>query len=461
MANVIRISRSNSTNTPASLAQGELAFSENDSPNSIGELFIGVAGPGVQKIATLTGAAAAEPNDSGQDNQVITTGLGIDGAEAGDATAITISFDPNELTATALAATDWLVFEDSTDSAPKKSLLSTTNLSLFNDDLGHVENATHTGDVIGSTALTIDALKVATGMIQADAVTYEKIQNVVADDVFLGNNSGAGAIVDELTGTEATAMLDDFATGSTLSGLVPGSNSLGSTYFLDGSGTWAVPAGGGDVSGSGATVDNTIVRWSGVGGDTIQESSIVIDDSENVTGMGTLNGKTIADLTSDTDTGSTGWTWVDGTTTLGTSDTVLPTQNAVKVYVDNAVVGGVTYQGAFDPTASAGDGSPDLDTITSVTGDMYTVTVAGTYNWTTGSAILEIGDVLIAESDGVLNDVADWTIVQNNLSAATISTPGYVSVGAQTFGGTKTFEDISGNNAGATLDSFIIDGGTF
>jgi hypothetical protein len=92
---------------------------------------------------------------------------------------------------------------------------------------------------------------------------------------------------------------------------------------------------------------------------------------------------------------------------------------------------------------------------------MYTVTAAGTYNWTTGSAVLEIGDVLIAESDGVLNDAADWTIVQKNLEAADATTPGYVTTDAQTFGGTKTFADISGTDAGATIDSFVIDGGSF
>jgi len=452
MANVIRIARSNATNTPSSLAQGELAFSESDSGNSVGELFIGIAGPGVQKIATLTGAAAAEPNSSTQDNQTLTTGVGISGANAGSATAFTMALDFSELTdmtATISGTTEFILQDGTTES---RKAASEIGLSFFNDDLGHVENATHTGDVAGATVLTI----------QPDAVEYSMIQNVVANNVFLGNNAGAGAIVDELTGTEATAMLDDFATAATTSGLVPGSNSVGSTYFLDGSGTWSVPAGGGDVSGSGATVDNTIVRWSGTGGDTIQESSIVIDDAENVTGMGTLNGKTIANLVSTTDTGSASWTWfIDDDTMATASATTLASSESIVAYVDAAVVGGVVYKGAFDPTAGAGAGSPDLDTITSVTGDMYTVTVAGTYNWTTGSAILEVGDVLIAESDGVLNDVADWTIVQQNLSAATISTPGYVSVGAQTFGGTKTFEDISGDNAAATLDSFIIDGGTF
>ena len=79
-------------------------------------------------------------------------------------------------------------------------------------------------------------------VIADDAVTYSKMQNVVADNVFLGNNSGAGAIVDELTGTEATAMLDLFT--DTLKGLAPAYPN-NTTDFLRGDGTWAVPPGGG------------------------------------------------------------------------------------------------------------------------------------------------------------------------------------------------------------------------
>lgn len=60
-----------------------------------------------------------------------------------------------------------------------------------------VTNATHTGEVTGDTALTI----------AADAVTYAKMQNVVADNVLLGNNSGAGGVVDELTAAEVRTIL--------------------------------------------------------------------------------------------------------------------------------------------------------------------------------------------------------------------------------------------------------------
>jgi len=47
----------------------------------------------------------------------------------------------------------------------------------------------------------------ATWTIDPDVVTYAKIQNVVADNVLLGNNSGAGGVVDELTVTEVNSLL--------------------------------------------------------------------------------------------------------------------------------------------------------------------------------------------------------------------------------------------------------------
>jgi len=98
-----------------------------------------------------------------------------------------------------------------------------------------VTNATHTGDATGATVLTISN----------DSVTYSKMQNVVANNVFLGNNSGVDSIVEELTGTEATAMLNLFT--STLQGLTPLSGG-GTTNFLRADGTWDVPAGIGITS---------------------------------------------------------------------------------------------------------------------------------------------------------------------------------------------------------------------
>jgi len=52
MANIIKIKRSATTNTPGSLAYGELGWSDEATGNGIGELFIGTNGGGVAKIGS-------------------------------------------------------------------------------------------------------------------------------------------------------------------------------------------------------------------------------------------------------------------------------------------------------------------------------------------------------------------------------------------------------------------------
>ena len=66
-----------------------------------------------------------------------------------------------------------------------------------------VSNATHTGDVTGSTALTI----------ANNAVTYAKMQNVAANNVLIGNDNGAGSDPQELTAAEVRTLLNVSETG--------------------------------------------------------------------------------------------------------------------------------------------------------------------------------------------------------------------------------------------------------
>lgn len=84
----------------------------------------------------------------------------------------------------------------------------------------------------GETALTIND----------EAVTLAKMAHI-ATNTFLGRDTAATGDVEVLTTVIATSMLELFATGSTVQGLVPGSNG-GSTLFLRGDSTWASPAGG-------------------------------------------------------------------------------------------------------------------------------------------------------------------------------------------------------------------------
>ena len=97
-------------------------------------------------------------------------------------------------------------------------------------------NATHTGEVTGSGALTI----------AADAVTNAKLANVATATIKGRATAGTGD-PEDLTGTQATALLDTFTSGA--KGLVPASGG-GTTNFLRADGTFAAPGGGGTPGGS-------------------------------------------------------------------------------------------------------------------------------------------------------------------------------------------------------------------
>lgn len=93
-----------------------------------------------------------------------------------------------------------------------------------------VTNATHTGDVTGATALTI----------AADAVTNAKLANMATATIKGRATAGTGD-PEDLTATQATALLDTFTSGA--KGLVPASGG-GTANFLRADGTFAAPPGG-------------------------------------------------------------------------------------------------------------------------------------------------------------------------------------------------------------------------
>jgi hypothetical protein len=78
----------------------------------------------------------------------------------------------------------------------------------------------------------------ATWTIDNDVVTYAKMQNVSATSRFLGRITAGAGDTEELTGTQATTLLDTFTSG--LKGLAPASGG-GTTNFLRADGTWTSP----------------------------------------------------------------------------------------------------------------------------------------------------------------------------------------------------------------------------
>jgi len=106
----------------------------------------------------------------------------------------------------------------------------------------------------------------------------------------------------------------------------------------------------GTMTGPGSSTDNAIVRFDGTGGSTLQNSGVVIDDSNNVTGAAnlvTLTGSqtlTNKTLTSFTANGTStlngtlaGSAFLDQDDMSSNSDVRVPSQQSVKAYVDAQV----------------------------------------------------------------------------------------------------------------------------
>ena len=101
-------------------------------------------------------------------------------------------------------------------------------------------------------------------------------------------------------------------------------------------------------------------------------------------------------------------------TTDGTSDTKYPSVKAVKTYADNLVVGLLDYRGAYDVTGTnaypATGGSGTAGAV--LKGDMWIISVAGTM----GTAVVQIGDSLIANVDTPAQTDASWNVLNGNIA---------------------------------------------
>ena len=261
---------------------------------------------------------------------------------------------------------------------------------------------------------------------------------------------GQGYVESVGTGNSTFINLADSgtATDPVLTASLSATGTPDSTKFLRGDNVWATPPDDNTTSlpvknSAGTTqftsTDVTGIRFAGTGSTTVSftaGSQLVTIDSGNetitlsgeVTGSGTTSiSTTVANNVLDIDnfTAATIVTEAEGIAN-NDNDTTLPTSAAVKDYVDNAIVGGLVYQGGYN----AATNTPDLDVSPSASikqGWTYTVTADGTFF----TEQVRVGDVLIAEVDAPTT-LADWTTVQSNIDLASASQVGIGNVAAGT-----------------------------
>ena len=134
--------------------------------------------------------------------------------------------------------------------------------------------------------------------------------------------------------------------------------------------------------------------------------------------------------------------------TAGTNDLTAMTPAKTKSVVDAAVVGGVTYQGTFDASSPA-----DLSNATK--GDLYIISVAGTYQgqaWAVGDHLLinaDMGGTLDPAKIDKVDNTDSVTSVAGRTGAITLSTADIS--GLATVASTGAYSDLTGAPTLATV----------
>ncbi len=170
--------------------------------------------------------------------------------------------------------------------------------------------------------------------------------------------------------------------------------------------------------------------------ETVKGKVELATDLETTTGTDTLRAVTPANLAAS-------WAArIATSTSLGTSNTLVPSQNAVKAYADALISANdaMVFKGVIDASAS-----PNYPA--SNRGDTYRISVAGKIGGASGPNV-EVGDLLIALTDGTAAGTqvavgAQWNITQSNLDGAVTGPVSSTASNLATFSGTtgKVIQD--------------------
>lgn len=186
-------------------------------------------------LTLVAGSNVTITTDASTDTITIAASGGGGGISDGDKGDITVSS----------SGTVWTIDNDAVTYAKIQNVSNTNRiLGRSTAGAGDIEEITVGGDLTQSGSNFTIANK---------AVTLAKIQDISTARI-LGRVTAATGVAEELTGTQATTLLDTFT--SSLKGLAPASGG-GTSNFLRADGTWAAPAGGGGGGNTQIYIDQT------------------------------------------------------------------------------------------------------------------------------------------------------------------------------------------------------------
>lgn len=328
--------------------------------------------------------------------------------------------------------------------------LSVTGASSISGSHSGTSSGTNTGDQ--TITLTGDVTGSGTGSFAATiangAVSNAKLANV-ATSTFKGRTTAGTGSPEDLTSTQATALLNPFS--STLKGLAPASGG-GTTNFLRADGSWAAPAGGGgggDVFGPSSSVNNNVVFFSGTTGKLIKDSGLSLSGSNTgdqtitltgaVTGSGT--GAFATSIALDVITNA------NINSVAAIADTKLATiSTALKV--SNSATTATSANTGLAIVARDASGNFSAGTITAnITGN-----VSGSSGSTTGNAATVTTN---ANLTGDVTSIGNATTITNGVVAnAKLASVATSTFKGRTTAGTGSPEDLTATQATALLNPF-------